>query len=47
MIPFHLFLLSIFTKKKETEVIMEQYQHILLVNELREKSKDVQMNPYI
>jgi hypothetical protein len=49
MIPFHLFLFSMFFKSKETEITMEQYQYDLLVKNLHQKSKDVlfQMNTYM
>ncbi|MFZ3588248.1 hypothetical protein ACOI1C_02990 [Bacillus sp. DJP31] len=40
MVPFHLLLFSIFSKKKETEVTFDEYQNGLVVEQLREKSKD-------
>jgi hypothetical protein len=46
MVPFHLFLFlfSFFTKKSEKEMTFDQYQHRLLVEQLREKSKDMRSN---
>ncbi|MBM6619667.1 YrzI family small protein [Bacillus suaedaesalsae] len=47
MIPFHLFLFTLFTKKKE--VTVDQYKHDLLVKKLRDKSLNNRhkMYPYI
>jgi hypothetical protein len=49
MIPFHLFLFSLFVSKEKIEISGEQYRHDLLVKQLHEKSREnlFKMNLYM
>ncbi|WP_456278199.1 hypothetical protein [Bacillus sp. AK128] len=41
MVPFHLFLFSLFVKKTNKEMTTQDYQNSLFANKLRETSKDI------